>query len=335
MIVGTADPEADPSRFEAFRWTAATGIVGIGDLPGGDFQSQARGVSADGRVVVGEGENSAFDKEAFRWEAAAMQGLGELPGGDIASVAGAASGDGTVVVGASAVFGSNTEAFRWTAETGMLGLGAFPGANLATSSADDISADGRIIVGEALGPDGRMAFVHDPSFGMRPLARVLENEFGLDTSPWAGDFEFASAIDDGRVIGGTGKDVRGTSRFWRSSRTRPANSAATWSWMPSTTKYGETVQITTLRYANFGPAPLSTRLRLLLEVPQIGLISIVDRGADGSFALPSGLDVNLAPVNLTTVQPQHPRGVWALRCVLVDASTGHVQAEDRFPFELE
>ncbi|MCP9472622.1 MAG: hypothetical protein NNA30_07820, partial [Nitrospira sp.] len=31
---------------QAFRWTKATGMVGIGDLPGGDFFSEAAGVSA-------------------------------------------------------------------------------------------------------------------------------------------------------------------------------------------------------------------------------------------------------------------------------------------------
>lgn len=38
---------------EAFRWTSATGMVGLGDLPTGTFHSEARGVSGDGNVVVG------------------------------------------------------------------------------------------------------------------------------------------------------------------------------------------------------------------------------------------------------------------------------------------
>ena len=65
---------------------AAT-FMGIGDLPGGDFLSSARGISADGTVVVGDSHSSS-GCEAFRWtEATGIVGLGDLPGGNIFSVA--------------------------------------------------------------------------------------------------------------------------------------------------------------------------------------------------------------------------------------------------------
>lgn len=57
---------------EAYRWEGdAMGglVVGLGDLPGGDFTAQANAVSADGSVVVGFG----FDEEgqqAFVWDEA-------------------------------------------------------------------------------------------------------------------------------------------------------------------------------------------------------------------------------------------------------------------------
>ncbi|MBI1924936.1 PEP-CTERM sorting domain-containing protein [Candidatus Poribacteria bacterium] len=41
-------------------------MVGLDDLPGGVFRSQAFGVSADGSVVLG---NSAAGQEAFIWDA--------------------------------------------------------------------------------------------------------------------------------------------------------------------------------------------------------------------------------------------------------------------------
>lgn len=50
---------------EAFRWTSDGGMVGLGDLPGGRFDSFAIGVSADGSVIVGGG-NIADGTEAFR-----------------------------------------------------------------------------------------------------------------------------------------------------------------------------------------------------------------------------------------------------------------------------
>ncbi|KKL11337.1 hypothetical protein LCGC14_2546810, partial [marine sediment metagenome] len=49
-VVGVAD------RFneaEAMLWTPATGMIGLGDLPGGVFRSGAGDVSADGPTVVG------------------------------------------------------------------------------------------------------------------------------------------------------------------------------------------------------------------------------------------------------------------------------------------
>ena len=52
--------------FFASTVPARAGIIGLGDLPGGSFNSFARGVSADGLVVVGQG-NSSSGSEAFRW----------------------------------------------------------------------------------------------------------------------------------------------------------------------------------------------------------------------------------------------------------------------------
>jgi hypothetical protein len=44
---------------QAFRWTAAGGMQGLGDLPGGAFSSGAGGVSGDGSVIVGTGASAA------------------------------------------------------------------------------------------------------------------------------------------------------------------------------------------------------------------------------------------------------------------------------------
>jgi uncharacterized membrane protein len=43
-----------PPRDEAVTWTGSGGAVGLGELPGGSFQSFANGVSGDGSIVVGE-----------------------------------------------------------------------------------------------------------------------------------------------------------------------------------------------------------------------------------------------------------------------------------------
>ena len=50
MVVGDSN---SANGVEAFRWTAATGMVGLGDLSGGTFLSAALGISGNGLVVVG------------------------------------------------------------------------------------------------------------------------------------------------------------------------------------------------------------------------------------------------------------------------------------------
>ncbi len=163
MIVGAgASARGKP---EAFRWTAATGMVGLADLPGGFFGSVAFDVSADGSVIVGH-SSSASGKEAFRWTAATgMVGLGDLPGGRFESKAWGVSGDGSIVVGA-ATTASGDEAFIWDAANGMRNLRDvlvndfrldLTGWTLV--SAYDVSADGSTIVGSGISPNGKEAWI--------------------------------------------------------------------------------------------------------------------------------------------------------------------------------
>jgi probable HAF family extracellular repeat protein len=56
------------SLAQAFRWTMDGGMVGLGELPGGSQSSRARGVSADGSVVVGTANYGEGPPEAFVWD---------------------------------------------------------------------------------------------------------------------------------------------------------------------------------------------------------------------------------------------------------------------------
>jgi len=165
VVVGGSN---SASGLEAFRWTSGGGMVGLGDLAGGSFASLATGTSSDGSVLAGYG-NSASGQEAFRWTSGGgMVGLGDLAGGSFQSVANDISGDGSVVAG----FGFSAlgqEAFIWDAVNGMrnlktvlVGLGIdLTGYTL--TNADGLSADGTIIVGQATGPSGSVAFLADIS----------------------------------------------------------------------------------------------------------------------------------------------------------------------------
>jgi probable HAF family extracellular repeat protein len=187
------------------RWTAAAGMAPLGDLPDGGFSSEARGVSADGSVVVGQGVG-ASGTEAFRWTAAGMTGLGDLPGGNFFSYANEVSGDGATVVGQSAS-AQGFEAFVWNAATGMRELDAVLAARGAAPSgwflteALDVSADGRTIVGFGTNPSGRTEawLAYDPlafqtqfqSITLSAGVNVSGTAHGGATTPGGVAFSFA------------------------------------------------------------------------------------------------------------------------------------------------
>ena len=119
-------------------------LTWLGTLPGYDRSSEAWGVSADGRVVVGGAYNAAGQQRAFRWENGVMQNLDTL--GSISSVASGVSADGAVVVGVAWIAAGQYRAFRW--ENGVMqDLGTLPGGN--HSAAYGVSADGSVVVGES------------------------------------------------------------------------------------------------------------------------------------------------------------------------------------------
>ena len=106
------------SNGEAFRWTQSTGMVGLGDLPGGDFYSSAAAVSSDGSVVVGYGDTSE-GRRAFLWtQSEGIVDIADLPG---SSEVHAVSGDGSVVVGmvSGRQYPFEFEAFIWDKVNGM------------------------------------------------------------------------------------------------------------------------------------------------------------------------------------------------------------------------
>ena len=105
--------------YKAFRWTEASGMVGLGDLPGGDFSNYAKGVSGDGSTVVGYAATPS--NEAFLWTSAGgMQRLWDVllangvdpaaSGWTSLDFAQAISADGKTIVG-QGIHNGNQEAF--------------------------------------------------------------------------------------------------------------------------------------------------------------------------------------------------------------------------------
>ena len=155
---------------EAFMWTEENGMVGLGDLDGGEFKSSAQGVSYDGTLVVGYGtpkSNFPNVTEAFLWvEGKGMTGLGAIgPFPVPISVANAVANtpNGAVVVGESGSIFPETDAFIWDEKNGMQNLrkvlmsehGLQQLNQWKLMSARDISADGKTIVGIGINPQGQ------------------------------------------------------------------------------------------------------------------------------------------------------------------------------------
>lgn len=125
VIVGESRSFNATNGNEAFRWTAQGGMVPLGDLPGGAFQSWAYAVSADGSAVVGR-----------------------------ASIDGACGPFGC---------GSAGRAFIWDQSHGMRDLVqvltieyALDLTGWTLTEARGISADGRTIIGNGTSPAGNL-----------------------------------------------------------------------------------------------------------------------------------------------------------------------------------
>jgi probable HAF family extracellular repeat protein len=204
VVVGAS---TSGSSEEGFRWTSATGMVGLGFLPGGT-SSAASLVSGDGQVIVGS-VGFAWDPSrhaAFRWtEAGGMIDLGVLPGAVI-TLAQAMSPDGLFVVGQS-----GTEAFRWSETGGITGLGHLPGDQ--GSSAIAVSDDGAVILGRSLFADGHTEyFVWTLADGLRSLSDLLAAS-GVDISGW-GNLQAEALSGNGNTIVGRGINPSGFNEGW-------------------------------------------------------------------------------------------------------------------------
>jgi len=135
-------------------WQGYRNLEPLGWLPGDDY-SDARGVSGDGSVVVGDSFSLAMGESPrpFRWTASGgMEDLG-LPPGFVSARPYAASSDGSVVVGCGSLQGW-AQAWIWDPAHGVCDLQdalvkdyGLDLSGWALNFALDISDDGRTIVG--------------------------------------------------------------------------------------------------------------------------------------------------------------------------------------------
>ena len=222
----------------AFRWTQADGLTDLGRLEmlnGGS--SFAMAVSDDGTRVLGHSNRPSIGIfEAWIWAEGAttgvlgnpeMYGLGTLAGGQD-SVTGGLSGNGLWAAGGAVNAGGEVRAVRWsladleTAWTTILDLGTLGGAS---SGANDVSNDGRVVVGTSIDTNGSsraFRWVEGATGGV--AGNVQMYDLGS-----LGGASYANAVSaDGAVVVGDSEDVDGNNLAFRWTAGTGMISVADW-----------------------------------------------------------------------------------------------------------
>ncbi|MCP5055786.1 MAG: PEP-CTERM sorting domain-containing protein [bacterium] len=159
IIVGAG---TRPGYAEAMYWSAPhNSPFGLGVLSPRAPLSAAYAASADGSTIVGTSRVFGLGEQPFRWQAGVKRTLGYLPPrSGHAGAAFSVSADGSVVVGRSDDSGLDV-AFLWTEERGIERVSELLAAHgVDTSgwilrSARGVSADGQVVVGDGVNPNGR------------------------------------------------------------------------------------------------------------------------------------------------------------------------------------
>jgi probable HAF family extracellular repeat protein len=186
QVTGTAILNADGTRFHAYRWSRATGMVDLNDR----FKGNSRGndINDKGQVTGSAEFLGPGQSRAFFWSPHTgmldIGGLGSYASGDFINNAGTVAGDTESAQGGR----FSIMAFRWTRRTGFSTIGTQP--DEYTTPFDMNALDH--IVGETPFPPGFLphAFLWTPRDGLIDLGTD-----GLDRSA-------ATAINDADVVVG-------------------------------------------------------------------------------------------------------------------------------------
>jgi len=193
----------------AFRWTQADGMIALPQS--GSNSARANSISGDGTLIGGWDEGSGGGRRAVIWDAALDQTfvLAGEPGnaGGEGEVWGMNS-DGSIFVGAANSANSATRGpFIHRAGEGLAYLGDIPGTAPVVSGAQDVSEDGRIVVGFQREGFGGFA-VFDATIWTEETGTVRVSDYltSLGVEIPAG-FQLAATLgvsDDGTVLVGWG-----------------------------------------------------------------------------------------------------------------------------------
>lgn len=148
----------DAGGVEPFVWSEARGLTGLGDVPGGMFYAIAWAISANGSTVGGAARTTfGSNDEAFLWsESDGFVRPDTLHGMGFTNTFEAVTGDGRIAVGSSwigAVVWDATNGLRFLEDVLVTDFG-LDLAGWRLWSANDITPDGRVLVGTGTNPAG-------------------------------------------------------------------------------------------------------------------------------------------------------------------------------------
>lgn len=173
-VVGVSNSASSSQvdRDKAFVWTLDDGMRQLASRSSSGL-TRANALSNDRSLIVGAESPSGGGPAAVRWLGGGQnEPIRFQPLRNGAEVSNAMSADGTIIVGQRATSGAVKDAFRWTAETGIESIGRLFAGPVTQTSAEDISADGRVIVGKSANLDEGRAFRWSELTGTVSLGRL-------------------------------------------------------------------------------------------------------------------------------------------------------------------
>jgi len=207
VVVGTGTDTSDQDSLfptEGFKWTANTGLVGLGPM------TEANAVTSDGSIIAGAAplffgpppQSAAFWTADSSWTTIISNSLGSSADG--------IADDGTLMVNNAQPRFSAPQ--LWSPITDFTDLIDDP--RFLSPIAWDISSNGSIVVGAtgSIFPTPG-AWVWDELNGTRSIEELLIAE-GFDLTGWADLGLAVSVSNNGSLIVGTGNSTDGTRKAW-------------------------------------------------------------------------------------------------------------------------
>jgi probable HAF family extracellular repeat protein len=189
------------NQTQAFRWTSATGAVGLGGFSGDLALSEGLGLSRDGQVVVGTAYRNGYGMVASYWTPAT--GMLPVPGlapNNPPQAAWGVSANGEIIVG-GLYDAQGRSGFLWSSAGGLVLTGDLPGGDY-NGVALGISGDGTVVVGTAASAAGNDAVAWTAAGGLVNLGTLggssINSALGAS---WDGSTIVGSALSPNSEFG--------------------------------------------------------------------------------------------------------------------------------------